>query len=95
MTYDLDYFITKFSAITEDKWITGKYTDGDCHCAYGHCGMTHMVRDTKESYALFNIDISAKESITRINDGLSDAELAFGTTPKQRVVNYLKSLRDA
>lgn len=87
MTYDLDYFITKFSAIPEDKWTTGKYTDGDCYCAYGHCGLSDDANRNSESDALFSISMV----IPDVNDGLGYT--AFGTTPKQRVVNYLKSLK--
>lgn len=92
--FDLEYFIDKFEAIPEDQWTTGEYINDDgCKCAYGHCGLRGSVSDTKESYALFNLDCNAKDSITCVNDNYNNSYIHLGSTPKQRVVNYLKSLR--
>lgn len=90
MKYDLDYFIHKFSAIPEERWTTGKYVDDNgCKCALGHLGES-MIDTTEESkqltWLVYDID--------EVNDNRLNKYSHYGTTPKQRVVNYLKSLRD-
>ncbi len=48
-TYDIDYFIEKFSAIPDDKW--GKYNlrnNAGQRCALGHCGVKSLDEDPDE-----------------------------------------------
>jgi hypothetical protein len=40
MKYNVDYFIKKFEAIPETKWITTYLNLEDAYCALGHCGVT-------------------------------------------------------
>lgn len=98
MEYNLEFFINKFNDIPEDKWTVGTFVDDrGCMCAYGHCGFTEssLKNSTEESRALKRLDDDTRteeNSIVLINDDLINAR-SFGPTPKQRVVNYLKSLR--
>lgn len=95
--YTLEYFIKKFEAIPEEKWTTGEFVDRDgCMCAYGHCGRTQSNNGTKESDALAELILKLDEVMPRhlanVNDGMFGTESQYGSTPKQRVVNYLKSI---
>lgn len=91
--FDLEYFIKKFEAIPEDQWTTGRYEDDKgCKCAYGHCGLSKGQHCNKESDALDDIT-RPKTFMSRVNDNVDGNFNDFGSTPKQRVVNYLKSLR--
>ena len=64
MNYDVDYFIQKFEAISEDKWVTGFLGSGGRegqHCALGHCGVkdkTRVDEYTGKEYQTGNYDYS-------------------------------------
>ena len=95
--YTLDYYIDKFNNIPEDKWGTGVYNDDNGHCcAFGHCGAYAGREETDEARSLSTIFRELKKDndpdLTHINDGDRGAE-KYGETPKERVVNYLKSLK--
>lgn len=94
MKYDLDYFIAKFEKIPDDEWTDqGEFVDrSGCKCAYGHCGAIKSKNDSEESTALYKID--EYYNIVPVNDNWRGNFAHLGTTPKQRVVNYLKSLRN-
>lgn len=50
MKYDLEYFITKFSAIPECDWTEGNLEDQDnpeCKCALGHCSVKKHRQDSR------------------------------------------------
>lgn len=51
--YDVNYFIAKFEAIPDDKWITGSLgiAGSGKHCALGHCGVEDS-KETEEAHAL-------------------------------------------
>lgn len=96
--FNLEYFIKKFSDIPEEKWTTGQFVDeSGCMCAYGHCGDRKGQEDGKESKDLSRIIMDKDEvwpyHLADINDGNYDHEETYGNNPKDRVVNYLKSLR--
>lgn len=94
--FDLEYFVSKFEAIPDDQWITGEFFDErGCKCAYGHCGAVNSSTDTIESSKLLDLDLEHSFRIAAVNDNTDNEYSAYGSTPKQRVVNYLKSLRDA
>lgn len=89
MKYDLEYFIKKFEAIPEDQWTAGVFMDDDGRCcAYGHCGANEN-SPTLESGMLSDL---CPLTIS-VNDNKAGKYSHFGDTPKERVVNYLKSLR--
>ncbi len=100
MEYTKEYFIEKFEAISEENWIEGAagfiLHDGKA-CALGHCGMTldHTMyyKPSNECIALiklfggkFDSDFQA---VYRIND---NNRIYKGATPKERILNKLKSL---
>lgn len=87
MKYDIDYFINKFENIEEDKWWTNSFHDFERtkFCALGHCGRDFIV-DTQEAKELVNI----APLIVVVNDFP-----VYGSTPKSRVINYLKDLKNA
>lgn len=96
MKYDVEFFINKFEAIPEDKWCTHRFGDGEGrHCALGHCeGEGWAI--TEETSAL--IGISNKYSIPIFGDlctiaAINDGCLDNTGTPKQRVVNFLKQVK--
>jgi len=84
-------FIEFYEGIPEDKWITHNYVDKlnpECKCALGHLGCTdemqcNELRDKFENLIGY--------SIASVNDCRMPEYSALGTTPKQRVINYLKS----
>ncbi len=102
MEYTKEYFIEKFEAIPEDRWITGqveRWIDGiQCHCALGWTGSKETQKGgwtyTDETLALIKLfggDISDKDNIEfkavfQVND-----RFRFGS-PKEAILNKLKSL---
>lgn len=91
MEYNVDYFIAKFEAIPEDKWCTFSFIDykGNC-CALGHCGNRNYNEDTPEAKELRRI---MRQPVSAINDGHA-AYQNLGSTPKQRIINALKQLKN-
>lgn len=64
--FTVDYFIQKFEAIPESKWVSSILFDNGRSCANGHCGVRHWKQNdsmrndhyfktTKESMALVPI----------------------------------------
>jgi hypothetical protein len=53
--YDVDYFIKKFEAIPEDKWIMGSFFFNSRSCALGHCGMRSDSSASLESIGLLAV----------------------------------------
>lgn len=55
-TYNVDYFINKFSAIPEELWSRYQFIEQERRCANGHCGVRHIssmaINETDESRAL-------------------------------------------
>lgn len=95
LNYDLEYFINKFEAIPDEDWATGDYIDrsGRC-CALGHCGVRGGFEQLPEPRALHKLTNSL---IAHVNDGSDKDEGGnplYGDTPKERVLNFLKELRD-
>lgn len=95
MKYDLDYYIERFSAIPDDQWITGEFKDnqGRC-CALGHLGERNMGDSPQDVLTLQYIALdNGNHYISNINDGEPEY-LHLGNTPKERVINFLKQLKD-
>lgn len=100
MKYDLDYFITKFSAIPECDWLEGSLQgdEPECKCALGHCNVTDLDRITQEeAIALIKIFggkyASECDVVYDVNDGNSSRYK--GNNPKERILNRLNELKDA
>lgn len=98
--YDVDYFISKFSAIPEDKWTTGCLKDnrtGAC-CALGHCNADY-------SYTALGADSSVEANnlrrifkvkqleVPEVNDDMSGLYNHLGTTPKARIIAVLEDIK--
>lgn len=87
--YDVNFFIRKFEAIPEDKWITGKWELNGNHCALGHCGAIQSdVSLTDEACALNEL----LTNVIAINDGRD--QVYAQPTPKQRILAALNDIRD-
>lgn len=96
-SHDLDYYIQFFSAIDENKWTTGTFIDdkGNC-CGLGHLGEREDAIKREEIMRfreVLELHGSSDYAFTGINDGAYEF-LNLGDTPKERVINYLKQLRD-
>jgi hypothetical protein len=86
--YDIDYFIDKFEAIPEDRWVSDKYFNplGQC-CAVGHCGIVGP-----EALALKVIFVKGDTLVERVNYG---ADQRFQQpTPKQRILAALHHIKN-
>jgi hypothetical protein len=93
--FTVDYFITKFEAIPEEKWCSGHHEDDiGRHCAAGHCGERDDIH-TDESQALCDL-IPYRPfwgGVAQINDGLNDRYQQ--PTPKQRILAALRDIKAA
>lgn len=89
--YDVNYFISKFEAIPEEKWTTGRYIDenGRC-CAYGHCGVMPNLM-TEEAKALENLFAKILQSPDHVND--NKAIHYTQETPKARILAALYDIK--
>lgn len=92
----LDDYIAFYEAITADKWCTGDFTNEGRCCALGHLGERHIGLTTPQVYQ-FNEVLKKHRGdmydIPDVNDG-DGSYIELGDTPKERVINYLKQLRD-
>ena len=89
--YDIPYFIKKFEAIPECQWGVRAFQRNDgTYCALGHCGCTYG-HNTLESEALCKIFANNNRSVVCTNDGKEGR----GKTPKQRVLQALRSFQRA
>jgi hypothetical protein len=99
MIYDVDYFINKFEAIPEEKWITLAFGSAGAHCALGHCGCDEDENGTRlhtiESAALENLFLqNVKVSVMNVNDYTGpDFRLYQQPTPKQRILAALYDIK--
>ena len=92
MTYNTQYFIDKFEAIPDDKWTTGKYTEGNgvC-CALGHCGERESSVDSTKANALRQLFGYEPFTVSTVNDGGYPAYPQ--PTPKARILAALNDIK--
>lgn len=95
--FNLDYFIRKFSRIPRNKWTKGTFHSHGRSCALGHCGEGKWVDGGSAGKLLQlapNIIMANDKGylVKRTPEGLERTYLS-GTSIKERVINYLKSLR--
>jgi len=104
--FTIDYFIDFFSKIPEEKWCVGTMKIIDTEnltyqcCSLGHLGLKQHFeiftnKKARALQAFFNTDTSGRPScvpVTNINDDYSERHFK-GATPKQRILNALKSLK--
>lgn len=98
MTYTVDYFIEKFTAIPDEKWCCGHLlTEDGRSCALGHCGVrieTELIERDSEAGVLYDLFARVlKETAVAVNDGYVTI---FGEpTPKARILaalNYINQM---
>lgn len=101
--YTKKYFIEKFSKISDNEIGSGSI---DKHCAIWHCGLNDYVENPSEEVialiSLFNNGITHYKYFNENNEELSFPEYSAiykvndmgldEETPKQRLLNKLKSL---
>lgn len=70
--YTVSYFINKFEAIPEEKWISSDLERNGSCCAAGHCGIrkSHIEETLGESYFM-NIDCKEIKEATALAEILS------------------------
>jgi hypothetical protein len=103
--YNVDFFITKFSAIDESDWCIEVLGDEyGRHCAMGHCGARPgRIRDglflTDEAKALIELFGGDIMDVTVINDNswrYKDKRSVYKQpTPKQRILAALYDIKRA
>lgn len=106
MTYDINFFISKFQAIPEDKWIENQLFNEKKtkFCANGHCGVTSKCNTdplgemsgnfihTDESMYLGTLFLQRLHISTElINDGAYYG--AESKSPKQRILAALRDIK--
>lgn len=96
MNYSVQFFIDKFSAIPEDRWVIGEFSDfsdnNNC-CALGHCGVRNNM-GTLEGTALgklFKILCPDDSFVAQVNDG--EATQYGQQTPKTRILAALYDIK--
>lgn len=96
--FTVDYFIKKFEAIPEEKWMVGEFKDNEGRfCALGHCGQRMGMSCNEipdESWTLRSLFAWTMNrfSVTNINDG-KDYNYQQ-PTPKQRVLAALYDVKN-
>lgn len=99
--HDTKFFIEFYSKIPDEQWCVGRLMsyDGMRHCAAGHLSLFDPISYGQNIKKLEDLFKKLPESlsggnIVRINDSLYNLDLAdkYGYTPKERIVNALKSL---
>lgn len=96
--YTVDYFLTKFTAIPEDKWCQNEYKNAaGQHCAFGLCGASNTIfgpasfpEEAKALDAMFNRHLGV--SVPNLNDG--HIMRFTQATPKQRILAGLKEIKN-
>lgn len=93
MKYTKEYFIKKFEAIPDKEIGMGELLQ---HCALWHCGVrleNGGYTSTEESTALIKLfGGNHPEEFNRVY-GINDSkDYSLGKTPKERILNKLKSL---
>lgn len=92
MTYDVDYFIEKFSKIPENRWCKYLFKDGyGKMCALGFCGETE-IKQTQESLKLRELFfINLNNHVGETNN--SPNKLFPQKTPKGRILAALRMIK--
>jgi hypothetical protein len=103
--YDIDYFISKFSAIPDERWAIlefGQFLDGP-HCALGHCGQRSLIpdadglADTHEAQSLLVLfRDNGIGSVAAVNDGMDMRFDAWNAKTRiLRALHFIKARAEA
>lgn len=92
--YTVDYFIKKFEAIPDNKWVTGHFMQEDGkRCAIGHC--VGPENQLPALIMLFNNNITA--SVVQVNDmgrAYHNGPILYPQpTPKERILAALYDIK--
>jgi hypothetical protein len=95
--YTVDYFLNKFSAIPEDRWYIGDFSNEDKNkfCALGLCGCDGGKRiftgEASALYDLFKVLHKSPFMVGRVNDGIDPNYQQ--PTAKQRIIAALYDIK--
>lgn len=93
--YNVDYFISKFSAIPKENWAVKGTRDPQGRLdVFGHCGVAPgsvSLNSFPEAMALNALFHPEYLSAFYVNDGVMGTK--FGDNPRDRIVNCLKHLK--
>lgn len=91
--YDVDYFISKFEAILEEKWVEHALSWGGRCCALGHC-QGALERDALKEVMLSLVHDGHGILVApaAINDGLDPRYPQ--PTPKARILAALRDVKE-
>jgi hypothetical protein len=89
--YDANYFIQKFEQISDDLWTESGYSDGDKHCALGHCGELNSSEPTVESENLDSLFSKHDLRVSLVNDGMCSRYTQ--ESPKTRILAALYDIK--
>lgn len=89
--YDANYFIQKFSLISEDQWTESGYMDGERRCALGHCGEEDSNDPTTESEKLDSLFSKYDLRVSLVNDGMCSRYNQ--ESPKARILAALHDIK--
>lgn len=93
--YTVEYFIEKFSAIAEHRWLIGNYSNfnGTKKCALGHCDGNGQTEISNALHKLFKVVVDPTEGwgVGGINDGRHPNYQQ--PTPKQRILAALRDIQ--
>lgn len=95
--YDVDYFIKKFEAIPEENWFTVRYVNprnSQQMCALGHCGLADEEEFSLEGRALIDLFNLRNIQVVEVNDNLSGMFSRLGDTPKKRILEALRRIKE-
>ncbi len=93
--YTPQYFIYKLSAIPEELWYVGDFTNPKQphqHCAYGHLGCSENFQENPEANAFDELFRSHDLLAFMVNDGPYEGNFTQ-PTPKQRILAALESFK--
>ncbi len=94
MEYTKEYFIEKFTKLTNDEVGIGLLSN---HCALWHCGVRENPENkhyvpTEESTALIKLFGGDDENQFKVVTRINDASYVGNITPRERILNRLKSI---
>lgn len=86
--HKLKNYISFFEVIPEERWCTGSLHYGGRSCALGHLANS----SDGERLSANDLMLIANNLIHYVNDNKNGRYGHYGSTPKQRVLTYLKTI---
>lgn len=93
MKHTVDYFIKKFKAIPNNKWITNQFVSEDGCCAFGHCGIRNdsSPSNNPEAQNLIRLFKRLRIDVANINDGYENKYQQ--KHPRTRILAALRDIK--